>query len=74
MASTADNEVERLIEQSIRLYKKQIGVIEKKLQQLIAADEQTRERAAILESVPGIGKVTAALLIAELPELDRIAV
>lgn len=72
LASTADRDVGKLIQQSIRAYKKQIKVIEKKLKQLIAADEQAQERAAILQSVPGVGGITAALLIAELPELGSL--
>ena len=70
--SAADREIAKLIQQSIRAYQKQIKVIEKKMRQLIYADEQSRERAAILQSVPGIGPTTVALLIAELPELGSL--
>ncbi|MFH1302624.1 MAG: IS110 family transposase [Planctomycetota bacterium] len=72
LGSTEDTEIDKLIQQSIRAYKKQLKVIEKKLKQLIAADEQAQERAAILQSVPGVGAITAALLIAELPELGSL--
>tara|TARA_R110002111_G_scaffold108086_1_gene166738 strand:+ start:35692 stop:36645 length:954 start_codon:yes stop_codon:yes gene_type:complete len=72
LGTTEDTEIDKLIQQSIRAYKKQLKVIEKKLKQLIAADEQAQERAAILQSVPGVGAITAALLIAELPELGSL--
>lgn len=38
----------------------------------IAADADLKRRAGLLCSIPGIGKTTAAVLVAELPELGRI--
>lgn len=38
----------------------------------IEADAELRQRADLLVSVPGIGRTTAAVLVADLPELGRI--
>lgn len=38
----------------------------------IATDAALKERAELLCSIPGIGAITAAVLVAELPELGRI--
>ena len=69
---TADKQVAKLINQSIRLLEKQLKVIEKELKQLIDADEESRKRSKILQSVPGVAGTTAALLISELPELGSL--
>lgn len=39
---------------------------------LIAADDQWRDQAQRLKSVPGVGPATSATLVAELPELGRL--
>jgi transposase len=38
----------------------------------IASDPQLAHKAQLLGSIPGFGKVTAATLVAELPELGAI--
>jgi len=59
--------------------KKMIGQLEKEIKQiaaeianLIESDEQWSEKATLLKSVPGVGDVTAASLLAELPELGKL--
>ena len=50
---------------------KQIKQLEVRIQQLIDEDDDLQKKAKIIESIPGIGKATAAMLIAELPELGK---
>jgi transposase len=47
--------------------------IEAQIHQLVAADEQLATQAALLVSIPGIGKKSAALLLAEIPHLSAYA-
>ena len=61
-----------MIQQSIRFLEKQIKVIEQKLKTLIQADQQAQEKSNIIQSIPGLGPATAAMLIAELPELGSL--
>jgi transposase len=51
---------------------KKICQVEKEMAQLVESDEQLQCQAALIESVPGVGPITAATLLAELPELGRL--
>ena len=66
-----DQEMAALLDSHIALLTREIAAVEHKLKGLIAADEtlaRTRER---LQSVPGVGPVTATTLLALLPELGQ---
>lgn len=69
---TDDPGIRQLIKQAVELYKKQMQQIEQDIKSLIAADEGMRRRADIIQSIPGLGTATAAILIADLPELGAL--
>lgn len=50
----------------------QLGALDARIATHIAQNAQFRRRAELLCSIPGIGAVTAAVLIAEMPELGTI--
>lgn len=50
----------------------QIDQIERRIENVIAQVEPLAAKANLLRSIPGIGPVSAAMLIAELPELGRM--
>ena len=50
----------------------QISVIEQRIENVIADAEPLAARANLLRSIPGIGPISAAMLIAEMPELGRM--
>lgn len=50
----------------------QIDAIERRIENVIAHVEPLATKATLLRSIPGIGPVSAAMLIAELPELGRM--
>ncbi|MFA8387717.1 MAG: transposase [Pelagibaca sp.] len=50
----------------------QFSVIERKIESLITQTKPLAAKANLLRSVPGIRPVSAAMLIAELPELGRM--
>lgn len=50
----------------------QIGDLESRIESLFAQEEQLAEKARLLRSIPGIGPVSAAMLIAEMPDLGRM--
>jgi transposase len=60
------------IQKHISFMDKQVKGLEKRIQDLISKDDDLRKKAEIIESVPGIGKTTAALLLAETPELGMM--
>jgi transposase len=71
-----EHAADRVLTQSIRrvlqVIEKEIANIDKKILASIAADPQLQRKAEILDSVPGFGNATAALLVTELPELGRL--
>jgi transposase len=57
----------------IAFMKEQIKVIEKEIDECIKTSESLKHKAKIIESVPGVGKVTIATLLAEMSELGKIS-
>jgi transposase len=49
-----------------------LGALEEQIAARLASHSLWRERAALLTSVPGVGKVTVATLLALLPELGQL--
>ena len=64
--------VKRSLQLVIDTLNKEIKRIEKEILALVESDDQWQGKADILSSVPGVGNVTAATLIAEFPELGQI--
>jgi transposase len=60
------------VTQSLAFLKKHIDKIEKSIAELINSDDHWSGLAANLQSVPGVGAVTAATILAELPELGQL--
>lgn len=56
----------------LRTLRGQIAQCEKAVQELLAAAEPLGQRAARLQEVPGVGALTAATLLAEMPELGSL--
>ena len=65
--------VEDLSGELLELLERQIVEVEERIGSLLANEAVLAETAAILQSVPGIGPVACAMLIAEMPELGRIS-
>ena len=51
---------------------RQLQEVEQEIEQLIQANESLNQKCHIIESMPGIGKVTACSLLAEMPELGKV--
>ena len=68
---TAD-QVEDLTDELLELLERRTEEVEGRIQSLVANDAVLAETAALLQSVPGIGLVACAMLIAEMPELGQI--
>jgi transposase len=57
---------------TIRCFKKQIATIDKQLVTLIQQAPELRAKAELVRSIPGIGAIAAATLLAQLPELGKL--
>lgn len=60
------------IQQVLNLLDGQIHKLDKAIAQLIDSDDDWKAQSELLQSTPGLGRVTAATLLAELPELGEL--
>lgn len=72
LGSTPDKGIHKMIQQTIRLFEKQLDTLRVKLQTLIDNDADLQHRAKIIASVPGLGEASVSVLVAELPELGAL--
>ena len=64
--------IKRQLAQRLRQINGQIEAIDRRLKSLRNADSDLCQRFDILTSIPGIGEVTANVLVVETPELGRL--
>ena len=64
--------VQRSLQKVIHLLNKQIEGIEKEIAGVLESDDEYKAKGDIMQSVPGVGKVTTVSLLAELPELGSL--
>jgi transposase len=69
--STFSAAARRSIDAIIAALEKQIEKLDRQIRQLIDADDDFRDLDRLLRSVPGVGPMLAATLVAELPELGK---
>lgn len=67
-----DRFIDKTLQRMLKAIGREIKAVEERIAKLIEADEQWKAKLDLLLSTPGVGKATAATLIAELPELGRI--
>ena len=60
------------IEEHLRWLEEEVKRIEKELKGLIKSDPELEAKAAILQSVPGVGRVVSVTLLSGLPELGLL--
>jgi len=74
--SRTEHAIDKLVAQSLNRILRTIGREIQKLEQMIrgqlASMPELKDRAQILDSAPGIGETTAAMLVTEVPELGRL--
>jgi len=68
----ASESVRKLINLLLRSLKDQLAVVDREISKAISVSETWRRKAELLRSVPGVGKVTPATLLAGLPELGKL--
>lgn len=68
---TLDQRIRQTIEEHLRLLDQQREDLDCRIAELIENDDDWRGKVKLLQSVPGVGKVVASTLVAELPELGK---
>lgn len=69
---TSTGSVRRRIQAHLSWLEGELKRVEEEIRAATNANDQWRERADLLSSVPGVGPVTAMTVIAQLPELGRL--
>jgi transposase len=72
LAATDTNKVRKLIKAHIEYLQKEVSINEYDLDQTIKQTPIWLEKVDLLESIPGVGRVTASTLVALLPELGTL--
>jgi transposase len=60
------------IQAVLKLLERQINSLEAAIKKLVESDEDWRQKTRLVQSVPGLGGVTATTLIADVPELGQL--
>jgi transposase len=63
----------KMINKVIRLLEQQREDLDRDIASLIESDDDWRGKRDLLQSVPGVGAITANALVAELPELGKLS-
>jgi len=70
--TTSSTRARQSIDQVLEVLAEQLEQLNAAIAALIESDDDWRHRQQLLQSVPGVGPVTSATLLAELPELGRL--
>jgi len=61
-----------LVEESITALQKQLDELNQTIDQFVNHNDAFRKKDEILRSVPGVGKITSAILLSDLPEIGLL--
>ena len=59
LKQTSDPEVRQRIEQSVKSLKEQLKTVDERIKQTVAREAETNPAVGVLQSIPGVGPVTA---------------
>ena len=60
------------IQAVLNTLERQVRDIERAIEDLVESDDEWRQKTELVQSVPGLGDVTATTLVAEVPELGQL--
>jgi transposase len=69
---TFSKKAQQSIDKLLKTLAKQIAEIEADIALLIQSDDDWKHKADLVDSAPGVGPITAATIVAELPELGQL--
>jgi transposase len=69
---TASSSLRGSVERSITFLKEEKKILDEQIQQFLAEQEAWQKQMEILKNTPGVGIVTTATLLADLPELGKL--
>lgn len=72
LEQTRSQTIRESLKQTIRLLQKQLDAIHQQIEAFFDDDDELRGKKERLEQVKGVGAITAATIIAEIPELGQL--
>lgn len=72
MELAASDFTRKSLKRVLRQIQKEIDALDKRIARIIDSDDDLSELRDVLESAPGVGAITAATLISQLPELGKL--
>ena len=72
VSQDASKDARKSLDKMLKTLDAQIKIMDAAIAKLIDSDDDWRDKSQILQSTPGLGKITAATLLAELPELGEL--
>lgn len=70
--SSAPADAEESIRRHLAWLEEELGNLNEQIQQMIEKDPEYNKKAALLQTAPGVGPVTATTLVSQLPELGMV--
>jgi len=67
-----DKFIAKSVRHMLQTIDRQVDAIERRIAELLQSDDDWRAKLHVVQSAPGIGPVTGAALVAELPELGKL--
>ncbi len=72
LGRASDLRLKKSLQRLIRALEKELGEVDGEIDQAVRASPVWRRKEVLLQSVPGVGRVTARTLLAEMPELGSL--
>jgi len=69
---TPSKAARKSIQAVLKILERQIDGIEAAIEKLVESDDDWRQKTQLVQSVPGLGGVTATTLVADVPELGQL--
>ncbi|UQZ90099.1 IS110 family transposase [Deltaproteobacteria bacterium Smac51] len=68
----SSDSIRAAIEANIAIFKSQLHDLERNIEQLIHSRQDLKQADEILQSIPGVGPISSATIMAEMPELPHL--
>jgi len=72
LGACLDREAQASLREHLRFLRRQVAKLDAKIDQFVQREPELKHKATLLQSAPGVGRVTAATLISAMPELGHL--
>lgn len=72
LLQTCDKFIEKSLQRVRKAIDRELETVEKRIAKLLESDDEWKAKLDILESTPGVGRISGMTLLVELPELGKL--